>query len=193
MILESRIIALVPNQTTRLQLQSIRHIMFQKKGIASALAWDAAIPLYEPATAPSKDRVMQLLEPGPGTVRRSPVFHTGAPVLTGSHLFLAAEPSEPLVQLKTALAGLPRGQNSPFPMEVGLFFCEKESEETEAVGQILRKEPSLPLQWKSSRIALYTIRYDTESRYWWDGAEWDELWQFPIRRWGEFGASLKNA
>ncbi|MCF7914723.1 MAG: hypothetical protein K9L66_06130 [Spirochaetaceae bacterium] len=153
---EFYLLSIIPNQQTRLKLQSLRHHLFQTHGLASALAFEPVIPLawFE---APVDSSGYARFSTGAGgidtTVTKStdklpqqplaPRIEFGEPKLWASHLYISVvmQPEGLLQELilasgQSPLPGCttPEGGSPPIPAAEGIFLAANETELTGTQG-----------------------------------------------------------
>ncbi len=190
------LLSIIPNQQIRLLLQDLRHSLYRECGIASALALEPIIPVTILNHKPEKDKVMRLLTPADSERIAPPVFTLASAAVCEGHIFIDILEAGTVRQIRERIAPLHADESEPigpFPLYPGLFTACIEGRNKEEVLDFLRTELSrrssvdgdrgTGIQWKSSRIGLYSLSFRTETEQWWDGAQWGLEWQFPFRKW----------
>ncbi len=202
---EFYLLSIIPNQHTRLKLQSLRHRLFQQHGLASALAFEPVIPLawfeapvdsggyarfstgtagLDNAAAESTGEALQL----PGTPR----VELREPMLRAGHLYISVvvQPENLLQELILAAGQSPipaspahdspvseAAGSPPFPAAEGIFLAANEADIGEFI-QYFSAERSL----ESTRIGMYSMRFSPDFRRWWEHVEWALEWKIQLRR-----------
>jgi len=190
MVPEFYLLALVPNQQVRFQLQDLRHKLYQKFGLISALALEPMMPLCILYQIRQKDKIISLLSPPEQSPVKTPSFSLTEPVLSAEYLFLGLEDTAETTAIKKALKHISAEETAlsekiehpAFPLSPGLFLAHMEGQNFPAADRFIRAELQLPFRWKSSRIVLYSVAADFSRDSWWEGIQWNMVWQFPFKK-----------
>lgn len=190
------LLSIIPNQQTRLLLQDLRHSLYRACGIASALALDPIIPVTILNHKAKKDKVMQLLTPADSERISTPVFNLASAAVKEGHIFIDILEAGTVRQIRERTSPLHADEaepSGPFPLYPGLFTASTEGRnEKEILDHLLaelsrrssmNRDRGVGIQWKSSRIGLYSLSFRSDSGKWWDGVQWALEWQFPFRKW----------
>ena len=190
------LLSIIPNQQTRLMLQDLRHSLYRVCGIASALALEPVIPVTILNHKPEKDKVMRLLTPSDSETIAPPVFTLTSAAVYEGHIFIEIIEDGTVRQIRERIAPLHADEteaSGPFPLYPGLFTaCIEGMDEEEPLNFVqteltrrssMDRDRETGLQWKSSRIGLYSLSFRTDNEQWWDGVQWGLEWQFPFRKW----------
>lgn len=190
------LLSIIPNQQTRLVLQDLRHSLYRVCGIASALALEPFIPVTILNHKPQKDKVMRLLTPSDSERIAPPVFTLGSAAVREGHIFIDILEAGTVQQIRERTSPLHADEaepSGPFPPYPGLFTASTEGRNEKEILDYLLAELSrrssvdrdrgTGIQWKSSRIGLYSLSFRSDSETWWDGVQWAIEWQFPFRKW----------
>lgn len=179
---DNYLLALIPNQQTRLKLQELRRSVFRNFGILSALSLEPLIPVSILSHKAEKDKIIRALSPENDTAAAPPKFTLSSAIHEGEYIFIDIMEKRTLSSIRDRLHEYSVKTTWTFPVYPGLFIAHHEGLPFGEILSFLDTSGTGPIEWSSSRAALYSISFPAGSTAWWEEVQWTMEWQFPFRK-----------